>query len=131
MLLSAAPIAPPLLAGSSMLQDALLCSRETLDIFARTPSIPSTRCGRGSAASKNGIVTNGANGFPITQIIVAPRENGQQIIFSGGAGGSGSSLCRAATSARASFTTIGFSNFERDRLWGNDYTRTFSPILSV
>jgi len=37
-----------------MLQAARPCSRESSDIFARTPSTPSTQCGRGSAASKNG-----------------------------------------------------------------------------
>src|SRR5215471_11649428 len=131
MLLPRAPNAPPLAAGLSMLQDARLCSRESLDIFGRTPSILLTRCGPGSAVLKSGIVTNGANGFPITRTIVAPRGNGPRIIFSDGGGGSGSSRCRAAMLARASFTTRGFSNFERDRLWDNDCTRTFSPILWV
>ena len=69
--------------GSLMLQAAQPCSRESSDIFARTQSTPSTRSGRGSAALKNGTATNGANDFPITRTLVAPRANGPRIIFSG------------------------------------------------
>src|SRR5262249_10934383 len=98
--------------------------RESSDIFASTQSIPSTQSGRGSAALKNGTATNGGNVFPITQTVVAPLVNGPQIIFSDAGGGAGSSPCRAATSAPASFTTVVFLNFQRDRPWDNDCTRT-------
>ncbi len=87
--------------------------------------VPSTRSGRGSAALKNGIATNGANDFPITRTIVVPRANGPRIIFSVAAGGSGSFRCKAAMSAPGSFTIAAFSNFLTDRLWDNDCTRIF------
>src|SRR5215510_9131000 len=111
--------------GPLMLQDARPCSLENSDIFAQTPSIPSTRSGRDSAALKNGTATNGANDFPNTRTIVALGANGPQIIFSGAVGGSGSFLCRAAMSAPALFMTVAFSNFQKDQLWGNDCMRTF------
>src|SRR6266446_3919052 len=108
-----------------MLQAAQPCLRESSDIFAQIQSTPSTRCGRGLVASKNGTATNGASVFRITRTIVAQRANGPQTIFSGAATGSGSFRCRAAMSAPASFTTVAFSNFLTDQLWDKDCTRIF------
>src|SRR5215475_503996 len=120
MLLSTASSAQLLAAGSLMPQAARPCSHESSDIFVRIQSTPSTRSGRGSAVLENGTATNGANGFQIMRTIAARHENGPRIIFSGVAGGSGSFRCRAAMSALASFTTVAFSNFQRERLWDND-----------
>src|SRR6266536_1999585 len=97
------PSAQLVAAGSSMLRAARRCSRESSDIFARIPSTPSTRCGRGSAASKNGTATNGANVFPITRTVVEPDASGPRTIFSGAAGGVGSFRCRAMVGDAAGF----------------------------
>jgi len=67
----------------------------------------------------------GANVSPITRTVVELDASGPRTIFSGAAGGFGSSRCRAAMSAPVSFTTVASSNFQRDRVWDNDCTRTF------
>src|SRR5882724_5714140 len=108
-----------------MLQAARPCSRESSDVFARIPSTPLTRCGRALAASKNGTATNGANVFPITRTLVELDASGPRTIFSGAAGGFGSFRYRVAMSVPVSFTTVASSNFQRDRFWDSDYTRTF------
>src|SRR6476620_10604489 len=108
-----------------MRQAARRYSREDSGIFVRIPSTPSMLCGRASTALKNGTATNGANVFRITRTLVEPDASGPRTIFSDAAGGFGSFHYRVAMSAPVSFTTVASSNFQRDRLWGNDCTRTF------
>src|SRR3954451_12752061 len=108
-----------------MLRAVRRCWHGSSDTFDRTPNIQSTLYGRGLAASNNGTVTNGANVFPIISMVVGLDANGPLTIFSGAAGGFGSFRCRAAMSAPVSFTTVASLNFQRDRLWENDCTRTF------
>ena len=121
-------IAPFTRVGSWMLPGALRRLRESLVIFARTPSTPSMLSGRDSAALRNGTVMNGGNVSQIMQMVASPRVNGLRTISSGAVGGSGSFHCRAAMSAPASFMTIASSSSRKDLVSANDCTRTFSAI---